>query len=165
MDIRPLKLKDISKVRSLELACIREYFKNTIDNKWEDLPEEWRDGLGASSKRFFKDYLEGELSFVAEEDGEIYGFIFAKMLNGICNCEKVIWIENMGVDPYLRRCSIGNKLLREVLRTGQAQGAEIAHSMIQPDNLPSIMLHKKIGFFIDRREVALIDLKDPKLRL
>ena len=37
--------------------------------------------------------------------------------------------------------------------------------MIQPDNAPSIMLHKKIGFFIDNRKMALIDLKDPKLTL
>lgn len=37
--------------------------------------------------------------------------------------------------------------------------------MIQPNNAPSIMLHKKIGFFMDAREVALIDLKDPKLKL
>jgi aminoglycoside 6'-N-acetyltransferase I len=37
--------------------------------------------------------------------------------------------------------------------------------MIQEDNAPSIMLHKKLGFFMDRRQVALLDLRDPKLRL
>ncbi len=37
--------------------------------------------------------------------------------------------------------------------------------MIQEDNVPSILLHKKLGFFMDRREVALIDLRDPKLKL
>jgi len=165
MEIRPLKLNDAENVRSLELALIKEYFSNTIENKWEDLPQEWRDNIGASSKRHFKAYLDGKLSFVAEEDGEIYGFIFAQMLHHIADVDNLLWIENMGVHEYARRNAIGYKLLRETLRKGREMGAEVAHSMIQEDNLPSMMLHKKIGFFIDRREVALIDLTDPKLKL
>ncbi|MCH3978263.1 MAG: GNAT family N-acetyltransferase [Candidatus Methanomethylophilus sp.] len=165
MDFRPMKLKDIKKVRELELSCIKEYFSETIENKWEDLPQEWKDNLGASSPNHFRPYLESGLSFVAEEDGEIYGFIFAQMLHHIADCTNLVWIENMGVDPIVRRNEIGYRLLRETLRAGRAAGGEVAHSMIEQDNAPSIMLHKKIGFFIDRRAVALMDLKDPKLKL
>jgi len=165
MEVRQMKLKDIEKVRALEISCIKEYFADEIENKWEDLPKEWKENLGASSKNHFASYLEGGLSFVAEEDGEIYGFIFAKILEHIFDVNKLVWIENMGVHPFVRRNMIGYKLLREVLRKGQSMGADVAHSMIQTGNAPSIMLHKKIGFFMDRREVALIDLKDPKLKL
>ncbi|MDR0523258.1 MAG: GNAT family N-acetyltransferase [Candidatus Methanoplasma sp.] len=165
MEIRPLKLKDAEKVRELEIKLIREYFATAIKNKWEELPQEWRDGLGASSRGRFKAYLDGGLCFVAEEDGEIYGFIFAQMLHHVADSDNMLWIENMGVHPYARRNAIGYRLLREALRKGREMGADVAHSMIQPDNAPSIMLHKKIGFFMDRREVALMDLKDPKLRL
>jgi len=165
MEIRQMKLKDIEKVRALEISCIREYFAETIENKWEELPKEWKDNLGASSRNHFASYLESGLSFVAEEDGEIYGFIFAKMLEHVFDLNKLIWIENMGVHSYVRRNAIGYKLLREVLRKGQTMGAEAAHSMLQAGDAPSIMLHKKAGFFMDRREVALIDLKDPKLKL
>jgi len=165
MEIRQMKLKDVEKVRELEISCIKEYFAEAIENKWEELPKEWKENLGASSKNHFASYLEEGLSFVAEEDGEIYGFIFAKILEHIFDVNKLIWIENMGVHPYVRRNAIGYKLLREVLRKGQTMGADVGHSMIQTGNAPSIMLHKKIGFFMDRREVALIDLKDPKLRL
>lgn len=38
MDIRPVRIRDIEKVRELELSCIREYFAETLENKWEDLP-------------------------------------------------------------------------------------------------------------------------------
>lgn len=165
MEIRPLKLKDADRVRELEVSCIREYFKETIENKWEDLPAEWKDNLGASSRSSFKAYLDSGLSFVAEEDGEIYGFIFAQMLHHVANVSNLVWIENMGVHPYVRRNAIGYKLLRETLRKGREMGAEVAHSMIQTDNMPSIMLHKKIGFFMDRRQVALMDLKDKNLKL
>ncbi len=165
MDIRPLKLKDADKVRELEISCIKEYFSSTIENQWNDLPEAWRENLGASSRNHFKTYLDGGLSFIAEEDGEIYGFIFAQMLHHIADVDNLVWIENMGVHPYARRSAIGYKLLREVLRKGREMGGQVAHSMIQPDNLPSIMLHKKIGFFMDRREVALMDLQDPKIKI
>jgi len=165
MEIRPLKLKDVEKVRELELSCIKEYFAKTLDNKWEDLPQQWKDNLGASSKNHFKAYLESGLSFVAEEDGEIYGFIFAQMLHHVADVDNLIWIENMGVHPYVRRNAIGYKLLREVIRKGREMGGQVVHSMIQPDNVPSIMLHKKIGFFMDRREVALLDLQDPKFKV
>ncbi|MCQ2085384.1 MAG: GNAT family N-acetyltransferase [archaeon] len=165
MEFRPMKLKDIKKVRELEISLVKEYFSKTLENKWEDFPEEWKNNLGASSPNHFKVYLDSGLSFVAEEDGEIYGFIFAQMLHHIADVTNLVWIENMGVDPMVRRMEIGYRLLREVLREGQAQGAEVAHSMIQPDNAPSILLHKKIGFFIDSRQVALIDLQDPKLKL
>ena len=87
------------------------------------------------------------------------------MLHHIADVTNLVWIENMGVDPIVRRNEIGFRLLRETLRAGREMGAEVAHSMIQPDNAPSIMLHKKIGFFIDARQVALIDLQDPKLKL
>ncbi len=165
MEIRKLKLRDLEKVRDLEISCIKEYFSETIENKWEDLPKDWKENLGASSKKHFRTYLDSGLSFVAEEDDEIVGFIFAQMLHSIADAENLLWIENMGVHPYFRRNLIAYRLLRECIKEGISMGAEVAHSMIQPDNAPSILLHKKIGFFIDPREVALMDLKDPKLKL
>lgn len=165
VEIRPLKIKDIEGVRKLEIMCIREYFAATIENKWEDLPQEWKDNLGASSKNHFKAYLESGVSFVAVEDDEVIGFVFAQVLHHICDVDNLLWVENMGVHPYFRRNEIGYMLLRESLRKGRELGCTVAHSMIQKDNAPSIMLHKKLGYFIDRREVALMDLTDEKIKL
>jgi len=165
MEFIPMKLKHLKNVRDLELRCIREYFETTIENRWEELPKEWKDNLGASSTRHFRPYLDSGLSFVAVEDDEVYGFIFAQMLHHISDVDNMVWIENMGVDPMVRRNEIGYRLLRETLRTGRDMGADVAHSSISADNAPSIMLHKKIGFFMDPRQIALIDLKDDKLRL
>ena len=162
MEIRPMRMKDLIKVRDLELDCIKEYFSKTIENRWEDFDEEWKAKLGASGRGSFQLYLESGLSFVSEEDGEIMGFIFAQMLHHVYNVENLVWIENMGVHPYFRRSGIGYRMLRKVAETGADMGATVVHSAIQPDNLPSIMLHKKLGFFMDRREVALLDLNDLK---
>ncbi|MBQ7621693.1 MAG: GNAT family N-acetyltransferase, partial [Candidatus Methanomethylophilaceae archaeon] len=102
-----MKVKDIEGVRELEISCIKEYFAATIENKWEDLPQEWKDNLGASSKNHFKAYLDSGVSFVAVEDGEVVGFIFAQILHHICDEDNLLWIENMGVHPYFRRNMIG----------------------------------------------------------
>ncbi|MDY0293385.1 MAG: GNAT family N-acetyltransferase [Candidatus Methanomethylophilaceae archaeon] len=165
MEIRQMKLKDLVKVRDLEISCIKEYFSVILENRWEDLPADWRENLGASSRKSFMAYIESGLSFVAAEDDEIVGFIFAQMLHHVYDTENLVWIENMGVHPYFRRNAIGYKLLRELARAAKDKGATVIHSAIQPDNVPSILLHKKIGFFMDRREVALMDLTDPKLKL
>jgi len=160
MEIRPIKLKDLIKLRDLEILCIREYFDKEINNKWEELPKEWKEALGASSQGSFKLYLEGGLSFVAVEDDEIMGFIFAQMLHHVQNVENLLWIENMGVHPYYRRNGIGYKLLKAAVDEGKKRGATVARSAMGKDNLKSIMLHKKMGFFMDRRETALLDMND-----
>lgn len=165
MEIRPMKMKDIVKVRDLEISCIREFFADTIENKWESLPQQWKDDLGASSQKSFGIYIESGLSFVAEEDGEIFGFIFAQMLHHVNNAEKLVWVENMGVHKYVRRNGIGYKLLKATVDEGIKQGATVIHSSIQPNNAASIMLHKKLGFFMDRREVALYDCSDAKKKI
>ncbi len=162
MEIRPMKLKDLIKVRDLEIDCIREYFAATIENKWDDLPQEWKDNLGASNRKSYQLYIESGLSFVAEEEGEIVGFIFAQMLHHVNNVENLVWIENMGVHRYFRRMGIGYKMLRKVAETGREMGATIVHCTIEKSNLPSIMLHKKLGFFIDERKSAILDLSDLK---
>lgn len=162
MEIRPMKIKDLVAVRGLELELIQEYFSETLENKWEDFSQEWKDSLGASSKKFFGTYVQSGLSFVAAEDDEIIGFIFAQMLNKVYNVDKMVWVENMGVHPYFRRLGIGYKLLQATLEEGKRQGGELAHSAIQPNNIHSIMLHKKMNYFIDRREIALLDLTEKK---
>lgn len=160
MEIRPLRLKDLEKVRDLEVSCIREYFSDILENKWEELPKEWKDSLGSSNRNAFKTYLASGLSFVAEEDGEIVGFIFAQMIHNVYDAESMVWIDNMGVHTHFRRMGIAYKLLKAVIDEGGKQGANIIHSAIPPANKPSIMLHKKLGFFIDRREIALLDMND-----
>jgi len=160
MEIRPMKMKDLVKVRDLEILCIREYFSKEIENKWEELPQDWKDNLGASNPRSFRTYLEGGLSFVAVEDDEIMGFIFAQMIHHVQNVENLLWIENMGVHPYFRRNGIGYKLLQAAVNEGRKRGATVARSAMGRDNSKSIMLHKKMGFFMDRRETALLDMND-----
>ncbi len=163
MEIRPMRMKDLVEVRDLEMLCIREYFENIMENSWEELPKDWLENLGASSSRSYRHYVDGGLSLVAEEDGMVLGFVFAQMLHHVYNVENMLWVENMGVHPYYRRTGIGYRLLQRCIELGREKGAAAVHSAIQPDNLPSLMMHRKLGFFTDSREVALLDLQEKKV--
>ncbi len=165
MEIRPMRMKDLIAVRELELLCIKEYFEKIMENRWEDLPQDWVDKLGASNPRSYRHHVEGGLSMVAEEDGEVVGFIFAQMINHAYNVENMTWVENLGVHPYYRRTGIGYRLLEACIDESQRQGASVVHSAIQPDNIPSLMMHRKLGFFTDSREVALLDLSERKVNV
>jgi aminoglycoside 6'-N-acetyltransferase I len=159
VQIVSLTEKDRNAVRTLELFCMREYLEPLMTTKWDGLSADLMDQLGASAKQSFDHYRESGLSFIAKENNKIVGFIFAKIVDHLYNISKIVWVENMGVHPSYRRKSIGYQMLRRVVVEGKKKGAKAVHSAIMPDNAKSIMLHKKLGFFVDGRKTAFLDLE------
>jgi aminoglycoside 6'-N-acetyltransferase I len=158
VEIRALKESDRGHLRALELFCIREYLETSMNKNWDNLPQDLMDQLGASSKSSFDHYLKNGLCYVAVEDGQIVGFAFSQMLEHINNVSKVLWVESMAVHPDHRRKGIGYKLLKKLATDGKKKGAKAVQSIIMPDLVASVMLHKKLGFFMDGRKVAFLDL-------
>jgi len=159
VEIRALKEEDRGHVRALELFCVREYLESALKKNWDSLSQELIDQLGASAKGSFDFYKEAGMSYVAIEDKQIVGFIFAQMVQHVFNVEKVVWIEGLMVHPLQRRKGIGYKLLRKVSAEGKKKGAKAVQSVILQDSQSAIMLHKKVGFFIDGRKLAFLDLE------
>jgi ribosomal protein S18 acetylase RimI-like enzyme len=158
MKIVPLSDEDRVPVRMLELGCIREYVEGIMEQKWEDFDQEVRQKLGASASGSFGHYRDSGLSFVAKEGDKVVGFIFAQMVPWIDGIEKVAWVENIGVDPEFRRMGIGYMLMRRLAEEGKEQGATVVHSSISPDNISSLLLHRKLGFLAEDRKIAYLDL-------
>jgi ribosomal protein S18 acetylase RimI-like enzyme len=159
VDIVPMGKDDQNSVRTLELFCIREYLEPSLKKGWEELSPELINMLGASCKGSFDHYVKGKFSYVAKDGDKVVGFLFGQMLHHVYNTENLIWVENMGVHPSYRRQGIAYRMLRKVSEDGKKKGASAVHSAIMPDNVRSIMLHKKLGFFVDARKVALLDLE------
>ena len=153
-----LRKEDKGHVRALELFIIKEYLESMLKRRWEDLSQDFVDQLGASNEQAFKIYLDSGLSFVAKEEGQIVGFIFAQTLDHTSNIARSVWVENMGVHPSHRRKGIGYQMLRKVSLEGKKKGAKAVQSAIMPENAKSLLLHKKIGFFLDARRIAFLDL-------
>ena len=121
--IAKLTKEDKGHVRALELFIMKEYFEATLNRKWDDLSQEFVDQLGATHKGSFERYLGSGLSFVAKEDGQIVGFVFAQMVEHMSNLPKAVWIENIGVHPSYRRRGIGLQLLKRLATESKKKGA------------------------------------------
>lgn len=158
MKIVPLSDEDRVTVRMLELACIKEYVEGPMNRKWEEFDQETRQKLGASASGSFGHYRSSGLSFVAKEGDQLIGFVFAQMMPWIDGIEKAVWVENIGVDPEYRRMGVGYMLLRHLALEGKKQGAQVLHASISPDNISSLLLHKKLGFLAENRKIAYLDL-------
>ncbi len=87
------------------------------------------------------------------------GFVFGQMVQWIDGIEKAVWLENIGVDMEFRRMGIGYMLLRHLALEGKKKGALVVHSSIAPNNISSLLLHKKMGFMAEDRKVAYLDLE------
>ncbi|HOE52153.1 MAG TPA: GNAT family N-acetyltransferase [Methanomassiliicoccales archaeon] len=160
VEIRKLKDEDKPQVRTLELFCVREYLEGSLRKNWDDLPAELVEQLGASAKDSFEFYRDGGMSYVAVEQGQVIGFLFAQIIRYVNNIEKVLWIENIGVHPEHRRKGVGLKLLRRAALDAKKKGAKAVQSVIMPDSKEAVMLHKKVGFFMDGRKFAFLDLEN-----
>jgi L-amino acid N-acyltransferase YncA len=160
MKIVPLSDEDRVSVRMLELACIREYVEGSMHKKWEEFDQEVRQKLGASAGGSFPLYRDSGLSFVAKEGDKVVGFVFAQMMHWIDGIENAVWVENIGVDPEFRRMGIGYMLLRHLALEGKKKGGQVLHSSIAPDNISSLLLHKKMGFLAENRKIAYLDLSN-----
>jgi len=162
VDIRKVKDEDKSHIRTLELFCIREYLESSLQKKWDDLPSELIEQLGASAKDSFEFYKNAGLSYVAVEKGEVVGFLFSQIIEHVNNIDKVLWIDNVGVHPDHRRKGVGLKLLRRAALDAKKKGAKAVQSVLMPDSKNAVMLHKKVGFFLDGRKFAFLDLENFK---
>ncbi|NLT37328.1 MAG: GNAT family N-acetyltransferase [Methanomassiliicoccus sp.] len=159
MKIVPLTDEERVSVRMLELACVREYVEGPMAMKWDDFSQEVRQKLGASASGSFSFYRDQGLSFIAKEGDQVVGFVFGQMVQWIDGIEKAVWLENIGVDREFRRMGIGYMLLRHLALEGKKKGALVVHSSIAPNNISSLLLHKKMGFMAEDRKVAYLDLE------
>ncbi len=160
--ITKLKEADRGHVRALELFIMKEYLEAMLNRKWEELSQDFIDQLGATSDGAFELYLDSGLSYVAKEKGQIVGFVFAQMVEHMSNIPKMVWIESIGVHPSHQRKGIGYQMLKKACEEGKKAGAQAVQSAILPENAKSMLLHKKLGFFLDARKLSFLDLDNLK---
>jgi len=84
--------------------------------------------------------VESEIVLVAEDGGNISGFVCAKKVAGVWE------IENMVVAKRGRRCGIGDGLLEEILRRARNDGSRAVWLEVRESNRPALGLYEKHGF-------------------
>ncbi|SDJ12761.1 GNAT family N-acetyltransferase [Salimicrobium halophilum] len=110
------------------------------------LINEWWGGRQMSEilPKLFFDHFNTS-SFIAEEDGAIFGFLIGFMSQ---SKKEEAYIHFAGVHPDHRQKKVGKKLYEEFFRVASENERSTVKAVTSPVNKTSIAYHSKIGFSI-----------------
>jgi len=136
--IRKLEASDAHHISKIQEAITKE--PCTIDYHWV---------LEAEAKK------QDVLSFAAELDGEVVGYMIAYLIYGGFGLEKSAWIGVFGVEPKYMGSGIGKRLAKEIFDVITERGIKNIFTSVKWDSTDLLSFFKSLGF--DRCE--FINLK------
>jgi ribosomal protein S18 acetylase RimI-like enzyme len=86
-------------------------------------------------------------SFVAEEDGELAGFLCGFLSQ---THPEEAYVHFVGVDPKRRGHGIGRALYERFFETVRPQGRTVVRAVTSPVNQESVAFHRELGFEVER---------------
>jgi ribosomal protein S18 acetylase RimI-like enzyme len=87
-----------------------------------------------------------DISFVAEIDGRIVGYMISYILYGGFGLDKSAWIATLGVDPKYMGQSIGKSLAEEILIAYRQRGISHIFTTVRWDSVDLLSFFKTLGF-------------------
>ena len=86
------------------------------------------------------------VSFVAELDSKVVGFLITYILYGGFGLEKSAWIGLFGVDPKYMGQGIGKRMAQEVFKEFKKMGVQNIYSSVKWDSTDLLSFFKSLGF-------------------
>lgn len=149
--VRKLQFKDIDGVRNVDGLTQRRY----RGKEWDTFSEEEKEKFMKSRKNEFEINCKSVFSFVAVKDGEIVGFLFA---HENLPFKDGIVVRHIAVHPNFQKKGIGKEMYGALIDKAKKEGKKTISSSINPDNMPSIKLHKQVGFRVTDWKHASLEL-------
>ncbi|OQY46174.1 MAG: GNAT family N-acetyltransferase [Desulfobacteraceae bacterium 4572_87] len=87
-----------------------------------------------------------EVSFSAELDGKIVGYMISYVVFGGFGLEKSAWIATLGVDPKYMGQSIGRLLAEKLLAVYREKGIDYIFTTVRWDSVDLLSFFKTLGF-------------------
>jgi ribosomal-protein-alanine N-acetyltransferase len=133
--LRKFALSDLQKVTEINRTC---------------LPENYSDFFFVDLYRRFP-----ETFIVAEENGEVVGYIMCRIEMGLSNLGlsgliKKGHIVSVAVTPEHRRKGVGEAIVSSAMETMKLYNAKQCYLEVRVTNEPAIKLYKKLGFEVTR---------------
>ncbi len=133
--LRQFEPDDLDRVTHINRVCLPE---NYTPSFFLDLHE-----------RFPATFL------VAEEDGEVVGYVMCRIETGLTNfslfgISRKGHVVSIAVLPSHQRRGIGHSLVQEALKNMSLYNAKDCYLEVRVSNTPAINLYKKLGFQIAR---------------
>jgi len=89
---------------------------------------------------------KNRVSFVAELDNKVVGFLITYILYGGFGLEKSAWIGLFGVDPKYMGQGIGKKMAQEVFKEFKKMDVLNVYSSVKWDSTDLLSFFKSLGF-------------------
>lgn len=87
-----------------------------------------------------------DVSFVAEIDGKVVGYMISYLVYGGFGLEKTAWIATLGVDPKYMGQGIGRRLAKEILEAYRKKGIHYIFTSVRWDSADLLSFFKTLGF-------------------
>ena len=127
--IRGLEIRDSEDISRIQEAITKE--PSTID--YYRIVEE-------EAKK------DDRVSFVAELDGKVVGFMITYILYGGFGLEKSAWIGLFGVEPKYMGSGIGKRMAREVFDVLMKMNIKNIFTSVKWDSVDLLSFFKSLGF-------------------
>jgi ribosomal protein S18 acetylase RimI-like enzyme len=104
--------------------------------------------VSRQKKAFLKDHIqkEGSVSFVAQAEGQVVGFIFSEILTNSFGLDRSGWIENFGILPQYMGQGIGQNLARHLFDAFRKKKIFEIYTSVRWDSVDLLSFFKSIGF-------------------
>lgn len=153
MLIRQIEEKDYEAFKGLFEEAYSEYLEWLSREKPRKHLKESIERKKISRARY-DFYLKNGTCFVAEEGGEVVGYVASQTVDFMHGVDKLLWIEYVVVRRGFRKRGVGLALLRRLRDHAEHIGIDRIYTTINPDNEASIKLHLKAGFDVKNWKIA-----------
>lgn len=139
--IRKLKKEDAREVDRINAVITKERAKDKFKRMVEELAQS-----------------AGNMSYVAEYQGKVVGYMITYLLYGGFGIAKSAWIATLGVEPKFMGQGIGKALANEIFRIYSEKNINNIYTTVRWDSTDMLSFFKTLGFersnFINlRREI------------
>jgi ribosomal protein S18 acetylase RimI-like enzyme len=138
--IREMRIEDTEVVNRIYKSIV----KTPTEINFRRIGEEQSQGRGA-------------VSFVAEHEGSVVGYMISYILSGGFGIDKGAWIAMLGVDPRYMGQGIGKKLATEIFNFCKEKGIKNIFTSVRWDSTDLLSFFKAMDFdrsnFINLRKV------------
>ena len=149
--IRRLKLADYSGVRQVDELTQYQY----LGEKWKKFSLREKEKHLVSRRKEFGINVKTGYSLVATMDGKTIGFLFAYKTLPF---HGALYIHHLAIEPNFQGKGVGALLYKELIRLAKPTKIKRIVALINLDNPKSMRLHEKLGFKLQDRKEAILEI-------
>jgi ribosomal protein S18 acetylase RimI-like enzyme len=127
--IRKLNVEDARDVNRINAVITRNPAKDEFRRMVEELAQS-----------------TGNMSYVAEYQGKIVGYMITYLLSGGFGIEKSAWIADVGVEPKFMGQGIGKALASEIFKFYSDKKIKNIYTSVRWDSTDMLSFFKTLGF-------------------